>query len=92
MPSSNPFPKIWYLYLVLCADQTLYCGITTDLERRLAQHNNGTGAKYTRGRGPVELYYSQECPDHSSALKLEAQIKKLSRAEKLQLKEKHEPT
>ena len=72
----------WLVYIVLCKDDTLYTGITNDIENRLKKHNNGTGAKYTRGRGPVKLVYSSEMDDKSSALKEEYRIKKLSRAAK----------
>lgn len=73
----------WYLYILRCGDGTLYTGITTDVEKRLEQHRSGKGAKYTRGRGPLELVYQEECGSHSNALKRELEIKKLSRAEKL---------
>ena len=69
----------WYVYILRCGDGTLYTGITDDVERRLAAHRSGKGAKYTRGRGPLEL------EDKSTALKREAQIKKLSRSQKLAL-------
>lgn len=74
-----------FVYIVQCADGTLYTGWTTDLERRLQLHNSGRGAKYTRGRGPVSLLYSQRMESKSDALKREAAIKKLSRAKKLAL-------
>lgn len=73
---------IYYLYIVCCKDNTLYTGITTNLERRIKMHNDGTGAKYTRGRGPVRLVYSQECVDRGDALKRELFVKSLSRQEK----------
>jgi putative endonuclease len=75
----------WICYLLLCADSTLYCGITNDLEKRLAAHNAGAGAKYTRGRTPVRLAYSEPCADKSAALRREREIKGLSRAAKLAL-------
>jgi putative endonuclease len=75
----------WTCYLLQCADNTLYCGITNDLTKRLAAHNSGEGAKYTRGRTPVKLFYSEPCADKSSALKRELEIKSLSRAGKLAL-------
>ena len=77
--------KQWVVYILRCRDRTLYTGITTDVEKRFAAHNTGKGAKYTRGRGPLELVYREECGDHSSALKREAEIKKLSREEKEKL-------
>lgn len=75
----------WVCYLLKCADGTLYCGITNDLDKRLAAHNAGEGAKYTRGRTPVKLAYSESCPDKSAALKREIEIKGLSRTDKLAL-------
>jgi putative endonuclease len=74
---------MWYLYILRCRDNTLYTGITTDVEKRLEAHRSGKGAKYTRGRGPLELVYTEECGTHSQALKREAEVKNLSRAEKL---------
>ena len=74
-----------YVYIVQCADGNLYTGWTTDLENRIAAHNAGTGAKYTRGRGPVDLVYFEECLDMSQALKREHAIKKLPRNKKLKL-------
>jgi len=68
-----------------CADDTLYTGWTTDLDARMEAHNTGTGAKYTRGRGPVKLVYSEAHTDKSAALRREIQIKKLTRQEKLAL-------
>ena len=77
---------MYYVYIVQCADGTLYTGITSDLIRRLAEHNSSVrGAKYTRGRRPVTLLYSEEFFDRSTASAAEFQIKKLSRAEKLRL-------
>jgi len=75
----------WYLYLLRCRDGSLYCGITTDVEKRLEQHRSGKGAKYTRGRGPLELVYTEECAYHSAALKRELTVKALPREEKLKL-------
>lgn len=75
--------KTWKLYILRCGDGSLYTGITVDIEARFAQHCNGTGAKYTRGRGPLELVYVEECGDHSQALKREYQVKSLSKTEKL---------
>lgn len=78
----------WKLYILRCGDGTLYTGITTDVEKRLEAHRTGKGAKYTRGRGPLELVYREECGDHSVALKRELEIKKLPREEKKKLIEK----
>lgn len=75
----------WVCYLLQCADNTLYCGITNDLDKRLAAHNAGEGAKYTRGRTPVKLLYREICADKSAALKREMQIKQMPRSEKLKL-------
>ena len=80
---------MWYLYILRCKDGTLYTGITTDVEKRLEAHQSGKGAKYTRGRGPLELVYKEECGDHSHALKRELEIKSLSREGKLNLIEKN---
>ena len=73
----------WYLYILRCKDETLYTGITTDVEKRLEQHRSGKGAKYTRGRAPLELVYQESCADHSAALKREREVKALPREEKL---------
>ena len=72
----------WVCYLLRCADDTLYCGITNDLEKRLLAHNSGEGAKYTRGRLPVSVVYRESCEDKSAALKRELQIKRLPRSAK----------
>ena len=77
--------NIWYLYILRCADGSLYTGITTDVEKRLAVHRSGKGAKYTRGRGPLELVYREECGNHSDALKREWEIKRMPREQKLLL-------
>jgi putative endonuclease len=75
----------WFCYLLECADGTLYCGITNDLDKRLAAHNAGAGAKYTRSRTPVELVFSEDCGDRSRAARRESQIKNWGRAAKLEL-------
>ena len=73
----------YYIYMVLCSDDTFYTGITTDLTRRIEEHNSSPkGAKYTKARRPVSLVYSEEHLDRSSASKREYQIKKMSRKEK----------
>ena len=74
--------KTWFLYILRCGDGTLYTGITTDVQARFAQHQAGKGAKYTRGRGPLEVVYTEECGDHSAALKREFAVKALPREEK----------
>lgn len=78
-----------YVYIVKCADGTYYTGWTVDLEKRLHTHNKGEGAKYTRSRRPVELVYSEQFVDKSSALKRECAIKALSRTQKETLIQQH---
>ena len=75
----------WACYLLECADGTLYCGITNDLDKRLSAHNAGEGAKYTRGRTPVRLVYREDCAGKSEALKRERMIKLMPRERKLAL-------
>lgn len=75
----------WFVYIIQCADDTLYTGCTNDLEKRMAAHNNGNGAKYTQGRSPVTLLYSEKSPDRSQAQQREYEIKQLTRQEKLTL-------
>ena len=74
-----------YVYMLRCKDESLYTGWTNDLEHRLQMHATGKGAKYTRGRGPLTLVYTEELADKESALRREHQIKALTRAEKLAL-------
>lgn len=74
-----------FVYLVRCRDGSLYCGWTTDVAARVTAHNAGTGARYTRARGPVSLAWSEECADRSSAMRREAAIKRLTRRAKLAL-------
>ena len=78
----------WKLYILRCGDGSLYTGISTDIDRRLEEHRSGKGAKYTRGRGPLELVYQEECGDKSAASRREWEVKALSREEKLKLIEK----
>jgi len=75
----------WYVYIIECNDGKLYTGITTDLKRRLGEHNSGKGCKFSRSRAPVKLVYSHSTSSRSKALKKEAWIKSLSRKEKLLL-------
>ena len=82
---------MWYVYVLRCGDGTLYTGTTDDVARRLAAHRAGKGAKYTRGRVPLELLYTEQCPDRSAALRREYAIKQLSREEKLHLIGNTEP-
>jgi putative endonuclease len=74
-----------YVYIVQCCDGTLYTGYTTDIERRIDEHNKGTGARYTRSRTPVRLVYVEESSSKGAALAREYAIKKLSRLEKVKL-------
>ena len=76
---------LWYVYILRCGDGTLYTGITDNVPRRLAAHRSGRGAKYTRGRGPLELVYQEEVPDKPAALRREIAIKRLTRQEKEKL-------
>ncbi len=77
---------MYYLYILQCADDSLYTGITVDVDRRLSEHNDSKlGAKYTKARRPVVLVYAKEFVDRSTASKEENRIKQLSRAEKLEL-------
>ena len=73
------------MYVLRCGDGTLYCGITNDVAARVAAHRSGRGAKYTRGRGPLEVVYKRRVANKSRALQLEARIKHLSRTRKLAL-------
>ena len=75
----------WHVYIVECADGTLYTGITTNLERRIVEHNSGRGARYTSGRGPVRLVYSQSAANRSEAGAREVHIKRLKRKDKIHL-------
>ena len=79
-----------YTYLLRCADDTLYCGWTNDLEKRLAAHNAGLGAKYTKSRLPVTLVYFEEYDTKEEAMRREFRIKRLTRAEKIKLIESKE--
>lgn len=72
----------WFVYMVRCADRTLYTGITTDLARRLAEHNGPRAARYTRVRQPVRLVYHETAPDRACAARRECQIKRLQRRAK----------
>ncbi len=74
-----------WVYILQCADGTLYTGWTSDLQKRLRMHNSGTASKYTRSRLPVEMVYSEPCAGRSEALRREAAIKRLTRIEKLML-------
>ena len=82
-PTAKPSIDSWFVYIVKCADGSLYTGITKDVKRRCQQHNAGTASRYTRIRRPVKLVHQEARPDQSSALKREAAIKAMSRREKL---------
>ena len=75
----------YYVYILRCADGTLYTGITNDIARRVAIHNSGKGARYTRGRLPVEVVYLETCVDKIHALQREYEIKRMTKKEKLRL-------
>jgi putative endonuclease len=75
----------WVVYILECADKSLYTGITTNLERRLAEHEAGQGARYTKGRGPFRLVYSETCEGRAEATRREAAIKLMDKAKKLLL-------
>lgn len=76
---------VYFVYILQCADKTLYTGITTDVVRRLAEHKAGDGGHYTRAHGAKKMVYREKCTDRSAALKREAAIKKLPRKNKLAL-------
>ena len=80
-PSGDP----WFVYILRCADGSLYTGITKDLKRRCKQHNNGTASRYTRNRRPAKQVWQEAHPSRSSALKREAAIKAMTRQEKMAL-------
>ncbi len=75
-------PRPWFVYLLRCGDGTFYCGIALDVEARLEAHRQGRGARYTRGRGPLELVHVEPCADKSGALRRERAIKRLDRSAK----------
>ncbi|MFT4583669.1 MAG: putative GIY-YIG superfamily endonuclease [Gammaproteobacteria bacterium] len=77
--------KVWTVYIVRCADDSLYTGVTIELEQRIAKHNAGKGAKYTRSRRPVVVMYSELAADRSAALRREREIKRMSTASKRRL-------
>ena len=80
-PSDDP----WFIYILRCADGSLYTGITNDVKRRCRQHNDGTASRYTRSRRPTKLVWQEAQPSRSSALKREAAIKAMTRQDKLAL-------
>jgi len=76
---------LWTVYILSCADHTLYTGITNDMDRRFAMHESGAGAKYTRGRTPLKIIYTESCPNQSSATLRERAIKAMKREQKITL-------
>lgn len=83
-----PEEEGFYVYLLECRDHTFYCGWTNQLKKRLAAHNEGRGAKYTKGRGPCQFVYVEDVKTKSEALRREYEIKQLSRQEKMNLIQK----
>ena len=79
---------MYYVYILKCCDETLYCGYTNDVEKRFETHQSGKGAKYTRGRLPLELVHTEDFETKSEAMKRECEIKKMSREKKMELIEK----
>ncbi|HEY1690703.1 MAG TPA: GIY-YIG nuclease family protein [Polyangiaceae bacterium] len=75
----------WFVYIARCTDGTLYAGIARDVAARVAQHDAGKGARYTRGRGPLTVLAKRRCPSKGDALRLEAAVKRLSKAEKVRI-------
>lgn len=84
--------NMWTVYILECADGTYYTGITNDICQRIQAHSDGSGARYTRGRGPFTLKYTEECSSRSEATKREICIKKLTRADKTDLIKNHAKT
>ncbi len=82
--------KMYYVYLLRCADDTLYCGYTTDVQQRVKTHNDGKGAKYTKSRRPVEVVYTEEFLSKTDALKRECAIKRMTREQKILMIQKKE--
>jgi putative endonuclease len=76
---------VWFTYIVECSDKTLYTGTTNNLDERISKHNEGTGAKYTRGRGPVKILYSHSFESRSEACKHEYELKQLSKTAKVDI-------
>lgn len=81
----SPGMTDWQVYIIHCSDDSYYTGITTDVERRFEEHRRGKGAKYFYGRAPLEVVYTEWCEDRSTASRREAEIKQLSRAQKIRL-------
>lgn len=81
----NPSSDTWFLYILRCADGSLYTGISMDVKRRCKQHNDGIASRYTRSRRPIKLVFQETHPNRSAALKREAAIKAMTRRDKLAL-------
>ncbi|MBD3298516.1 MAG: GIY-YIG nuclease family protein [candidate division Zixibacteria bacterium] len=81
--------KSWFVYVVRCRDGSFYTGMTNDLDKRIARHNDGKGGRYTASRRPVALFFHEPHPDRSSALRREMEIKKLTRQQKNDLSVPH---
>ncbi len=83
-PSAKPICKPWFLYLIRCRKGSLYCGVTTNVERRFKEHQSGSAksARYLRGRGPLTLVFHEQVGDRSEALKMEYRVKQQSKATK----------
>lgn len=77
--------EAWYVYIARCSDDSLYCGVARDVAERIAKHDAGKGARYTRGRGPLVVEAVRKCPSHGDALRLELAVKRLPRSEKERL-------
>jgi putative endonuclease len=77
--------RTWFVYIARCSDGSLYTGIAVDVAARIASHNEGRGARYTRGRAPIELCIKRRCASQGDALRLELAVKRLSRSEKERL-------
>jgi predicted GIY-YIG superfamily endonuclease len=82
---------VWYVYIARCADATLYTGVARDVETRIAEHNSGRGAKYTRGRLPLALVYQERAADRGAALRREHEIKRMPSAAKRNLISRTKP-
>lgn len=80
--------QAWFVYIISCKDKSLYTGISNNIQKRLSDHTNGKGAKYTKNRGPFILVYSEKCSNRTIASQREHQIKKMTRVQKLTLLEK----
>ena len=73
---------MWFVYILLCSDNSFYIGISNNVQKRFTEHQNGKGGAYTRSHKPIKLIYQEQCPDKSAALKREIQLKKLTKAQK----------